>query len=244
MTELGLALAWKMKEQVIVLWDKEKERYFPKDCPLDIHDYHVDLIDSDYDGLLDILKKRDIDFKFARDILFKNVISKLDALSLKFMSEYSVNGLGFSFERLEPLTVFTIRHLLDLGLLRVASFPGQNMPPHLYSWTGMGRIMLSHFSYKLYPLIIIDADSMCYYRAYPERFEDKKRDFNTIYKIQWGEFIDKFLGCLDEKVKKDIKKSIKGNFENADIVYWYLRRYNFDNINNSILPKFIKSIGL
>lgn len=241
MTELGLALAWKMKEQVIVLWDKEKDKYFPKDFPFDLHDYYVDKIDLNYDGLTDIIKRRICDLKFTKDILFKNVISKLDALSLKFIGINHHNGLGSTPKHLNLLSLSTIRHLLNLGLLKAISFPSQDIP-YIYSWTGMGRILLTNFNYKLYPPIIVDADSMCYCRGYPNMFEDKKIDFNIIYKIQWENVIKYFLDCLDKEVKNRIKEKFGGTLEDADLFHKYLRDDTFDNIYNNILPKFKKLI--
>ena len=115
MVELGLALAWKMPEQVIVLWDEEDKR-FPEDLASDVHSYHIDKIDAKYKKLPELIQKRYDDFLFKKDIILKNVKSKIDADSLKLLATtYSNHGLLFSFG-LNEESFFIINILQEFGI--------------------------------------------------------------------------------------------------------------------------------
>ena len=88
MFELGIAMAWKMPEQLIILCgDKKLSLDY---LPFDLKNYNVKQIDYGSNKLenelgKEYLKDRLESFQFKKDILIKNIKSNLDRFSLDFL---------------------------------------------------------------------------------------------------------------------------------------------------------------
>jgi len=90
----------------------------------------------------------------------------------------------------------------------------------------------------LYPDILIDTDSLIYWRGYPKRFKGKLKEFSVAYNINWGDMVEKILSYANEDIKKQIVTAFpKISRKPADILYHYLRSDNFDSITKNIIEK-------
>jgi hypothetical protein len=250
MVELGLALAWKMEEQVIVLWD-ENDKRFPGDLANDIHDYRVDRIDAKYEKLNDLFVTRYEKFKFKRELLVKNLKNKIDADSLELLAinNYS-HGLLFNefVDKKSSLfhqSIARIRHLLNLGALRAMHFP--NTFDNAYCWTVIGRMVLEDFGVKLYPSILVDIDFITHYYDTPE-FSEKTKQFEKRYdNLQWEWLVKEIVSYVDNDVKQSIikesteKEPKVDDIKDKNILYAYLRKFDYDYVCKNLIKKIQES---
>jgi hypothetical protein len=246
MVELGLALAWKMPEQVIVLWEGNDKR-FPEGLASDIHNYHVDKIDAQYKGLGEIIKNRLKQFEYKKDILVKNVKSKIDEHSLSLVG--GLHGLLFTLTQKNELSflhhahIARIRHLLNLGIIRIEIFPGSLH--FAYCLTGIGKIVLTSLGVKLYPDILIDTYLLIHWKVYLKEFKAKYKDFKKAYDcdIKFEKLIDEFLDFIEENNRKKVISSLPKKYRNLDVFYKYLNIFghDFDFVNKDLISKIAKS---
>jgi len=140
MYEIGLAHAWRLKEEVVVL-RKDQEN-----LPFDIEAYRVHRYDprniqdsiNQISNLLDNALK-EIDRRKSQ--MVKRARESLDAGSLSFIN--SNKGHYFSETDVRDLELrITIMRLLDLGLLYLHS---SNDGRYAYHWTELGRDVIISF---------------------------------------------------------------------------------------------------
>jgi len=104
-------------------------------------------------------------------------------------------------------------------------------------------MVIKDFGIKLYPNILAEADLLTHFRspAYYTEFKDKKRQFREEYNIEWEDLVKEVLNYIDEQAKNDIRISLeKDDILDADVLYQYLRRNGFDDVDGKLIKK-IKS---
>jgi hypothetical protein len=237
MYELGLATAWKMEEQVIILCDEKlKARLSKGQLPFDIQQYYIDFIDSRYDGLADIIRARYKKFIYKKDILIRNVKSKLDKESLNML----VRGYGLIF--MEPYDTSTIRHLLNLGIVQTTILTLTRGIGYAYRINDLGKIILRNELHAyLFPDILIDMHWVRYCHGDKSIFEEKRAEFEKTYGLKWQEqCLDIVLMYMDKNIKAVLTKKLKlqKNYVeakelNLDIFSHYLEAYTYD-VRNTI----------
>ncbi|MBU1998442.1 MAG: hypothetical protein KKE64_02985 [Candidatus Omnitrophica bacterium] len=208
MIELGLALAWKMPEQVIAVYDKEWSfEKLTRKLPFDIQSYFVQKIDyanldsKEYNlrkSIQDRIKLVDLN----KSIIMKNIKIKLDHDSLTILKRR--NGLMFGPEYLSRDSFYyhreldTIRNLLKLGLFRTEIFP--NGRDYGYCLTDLGRIFLKKelkSETMLFPKVFCEFMRVSFWRGYNREeykdkegktaFENKKNNFYQEFSIPWDD---------------------------------------------------------
>lgn len=214
MFELGLAAAWKMPEQVIILWDK-KVKGFPEKVPFDIKTFHIDF--GNPKEIDEIIHDRLKDYKNKKDILIKNIKCRLDHQSIDLLARR--NGLIFFENQADS---GTIRHLLNLRVIRTEIFPPSGPEPKIsfgYCLTEIGKIVLKELGINLHHDIIIDMHLVRQWIKDSERDENDRKNFNEkkdaffmAYGINWDDAITDFCNGMLEQAQA-IEKLIGRQFE-------------------------------
>ncbi len=208
MAELGLALAWKIPEQVIAICDKTKREEWGfrlEDLPFNIRSYFakwVDFVnpdDKEY-GLDKYIIERIGQIKAKKTLIIKNIKSKLDRNSLSLLE----NKRGLIFLLPYSSNEDCMRYLLNLGILKTEIFPSSPIT-FGYSFTNLGRVILSDINHgKLYPQALADLFLIRYWQGYRKNEVDKynalDKDFQERYKIDWDAAYNIFLGLFQKKV--------------------------------------------
>lgn len=208
MFELGLAMAWKMPEQVIAIYDKE----FTLDeykLPFDIQNYFAtkvnfdNLSDSNVCELGKYIAGRISDFNLKKEVLFKDVASKLDDVSLSFLIRES-HGLIFPRRNND---IGTIRHLESLNILKTETFPNGD---YGYYLTDFGRLLLyTKFDAvsKLLPKEFCELIRISYWVGHGgDKFERMKKEYCLEFNRDWENDYNKLRSLL---IKVGIKEEIK-----------------------------------
>jgi hypothetical protein len=243
LAELGLALAWKMSEQVIILWDKDLllEKY---PLPFDIRGYFVAKVDfNDLENKEFNLKEHIVEhlkaINFRKQILIKNIKSKLDRDSLSllvhnqgliFSQQYSGNSFYYDRE------LGTIRHLLNLGLFRTEKYPDLTFGYYL---TDLGRYFLKN-TYregivKLYPKIFAEFIRVSFWLRNSKKdhldrknFIKEQKGFHAEYRIKWKD--------SDNILRKLLKaKGIKDADNVFDMFNNYTNNKSFEHVMKEII---------
>jgi hypothetical protein len=232
MAELGLALAWKMPEQVICLWDTSRFAFDGKNLPFDIQNYFVKKLnfcnlDNKNDNLKDYIEDRIKKIEFTKSIFIKNIITKLDSEALELLR--STRGLIFTLGTQRdsvfyPLRVATLRHLLNLGIFRIEIFlPGSL--DYGYYLTDFGRVILIKLGVKeLYCKRFAEFIRVSYWMrdsnkgnvAHKEKFDEKKAEFRAYYDIDWDKCDILLREVLNNNGIKDNTENVITMFENYD----------------------------
>ncbi len=239
MFELGIALAWKMPEQVIILCN-EKNKIDLRKFPIDIRGNFIHEIDYDrrVSKLQKIIKGGFKDFKDKKDILLKNVKSKLDKDSLGLLARR--NGLMFAEKNLDN---HAIRHLLNLGVIRTEIFRG-NPVNFGYCLTEIGRALLRQLSQlgrgiRIFPDMLIDMVLVRFCEEDKTRYKEKKGAFKAAHGIGWSRCLKTFQKHIPDIAKKELKKKFKKNIEIFDR---YVEEYPFDFVNSHTVKKWERAV--
>jgi hypothetical protein len=191
--EVGLALAWKIPEQVIIVYDKRFSLKDYKFLPFDVQGYFVKEIDFENKNigikeLSGFLIERLEQINSKKNIIIKNIKSKLDAVVLNLLLE--TKGLPFSPVN---LNLEDIRYLLDLDIIRAEQFPLKidGKMDHIYYFTELGRFILEKgLGVKPFPKMLADLYIVRYWEGYKEtnkdEFEQKHERFQREHKISWS----------------------------------------------------------
>lgn len=217
MYELGLASAWKMEEQVIILC-KKGIKINKKDLPFDINRYQIDDIDDNYKGISMIIRQREKALKYGEGFIIRNIMSKLDKESFQLLRRQ--NGLMFTSQD-KYADSGTIRHLLNLGIIRTVSFPSdKGKISYAYNLTRVGRIVLSELRIKIFPDVIIDMYCIRHFFGDKEAFNLQCKKFPKIYGKTWNycfSLFNKFIPNVYNKIISNVikeKKELKYNIFN------------------------------
>ncbi len=187
MIELGLALAWKTPEQVIIVYDK---RYSLKEykLPFDIQDYFCIGVNfknrqAGANQLTGTILHRLRELKNRRDIILKNLVSKLDPLSLQVL--WLFKGKPFPDNVIDPQT---IRYLFELGILSSKKFPaGTSGVPFICYFTELGRfIMDKGLGIKPIPKIFADTYLVRYMKGYRKSHSALYRQEHRLFHREHG----------------------------------------------------------
>lgn len=247
MAELGLALAWKLPEQVIVLRKKEEINKEYR-LPFNIQGYFVkevdfDNLDNSDIKLKDYIKDRIDKLNLKESILIKNIICKLDEYSLLFLDQLHgqmfVQQLRIS-DHLYHMNLDTVRHLLNLGILRIEIFPQSPSRTYGYCLTDLGRFLLHKLKVKLYPKVFTEFLRVSYWRAYKgAEFNKQKRGFDN-------EFNKKWYKC-DKELKQILKN--KGEKQDKQVITMFNNHCiklsnNFDIVCSQIIGPWLEKIKL
>ncbi|MBI5873149.1 MAG: hypothetical protein HZB36_03280 [Candidatus Omnitrophica bacterium] len=251
--ELGLAMAWKMEEQVILLWDKqgeEKKKFHSKHLPSDFKTHYVDEVDSSNEGefkedLTRVIKKRYESFEYRKDIFIKNAKSKLDLASLRFLRNQK--GLLFADPPVDVISLMTLRHLMDLGIIRAIIY--RNDWTFAYYLTKFGRIILEkEFGVRLFPEILADMLFVRYFRFDPEgEFRKKIKYWEDAYQKKFWECLRSFNDLIPSAIKEYFKGLIKSdNQEDFDLDMFsrYLEDLSLDYFEKVICEKWENKLAL
>jgi len=160
-------------------------------------------------------------------ILYKlkkqSAINQLDPLSLGVLQ--SINGLifpGVDFD------VMTMRHLIDLGMIKAEVFPS-NPTSFGYYLSEEGRVYLTRVLKKeLYPEIFCDLIRVRYWEGYPTEFIREKEKFREKYRISWEKCWEIF-GYQLRKEEPQAKDDPLTFFN------YYLAKNNFDTVTEKIV---------
>lgn len=255
--ELGLAMAWKLEEQVICLWDENVAKFKKEGLPSDIPTVYINKLNSKKekkfkDDLRNIIKTNYKDFEYRKDITIKNVKSKLDHSSLRFLKD--LNGLIFVDSQpgvINSEVMNTVRYLLDLGIMRTLVF--KNKMTWCYYLTKTGRVILEkEFRMKLFPEIIADMLLVRYFRFNQKEQRAKIKEFENFYKIPYLKSLREFNSIIPAVVTsyllQEIRKNAKERLLKVDVDLDLFSRYleltpaPLDYVNNNIFPIWQKKI--
>lgn len=232
MGELGLALAWKMPEQVIVIYDKKFSLKSHK-LPFGIQGYFVQQVDFNnlrnkgVGDLKDCIEKRLDDLEFKKNELIKNVSGKLDSLSLTRLENLS--GLTFADKHVD-YDIGTIRYWLDLGLIRVEIFPPNPNLSWGYYFTDFGRIILLKKLglNKLFPKEFAELIRIAFWQGHKDQFEKKKKEYDSEHDICWDESAKLFRQIL-------LGYGVKEDEQIINMYDVFRKDKSFENIMNKVV---------
>lgn len=255
MLELGLAIAWKMPEQVIILYRSVKKKSKEQNYPFDLRHFTIEQVNNNCGGLKKIIKEKPQSFKQRKDIAIKNIKSKLDKESLRAL----VNRNGLMFVK-QYLDSDTIRYLLNLKIIRTEIFPSSPVT-FGYCLTEFGKRILLELEreyenesekeseIKLYDDIIIDMYLVRYWAAYQDAFKEKIKEFNEVYKpIKWFSALKEFVECIPQNCREILKNKYNLNPKKKKDLYnffnKYLENYPFDFVNTNTVKIWKNRVNL
>lgn len=256
MAELGLSLAWKLPEQVVILFNiKNSFGFSLNELPFNIKGYFVHELDFNNNQnfkteLFNIIERRFKDTDEKKSIFIKNIKSKLDQDSISALARR--NGLMFFDQNVD---VHTIRYLLSLGIIRTEQFPSKPIS-FGYCLTEIGKIVLTQLGIQLFPEEFIDFYLVRYWEGYsaekgyaPHNFEEKQKAFEKAYGIKsWKDGLQTFVKQIPQEVKKviedvrEVKRGIEerskekqnGNSYNLVIFPYFVDSYPFELVNSTV----------
>jgi len=255
MAELGLSLAWKLPEQVIILFNRENSFKFSlNELPFNIKGYFVYKLGFNNRKfkieLLKIIKGRFKDIDEKKSIFIKNIKSKLDQNSIRALA--GRNGLMFFDQKVD---VHTIRYLLSLGIIRTEQFPSRPIS-FGYCLTEIGKVVLTQLGIQLFPEEFIDFYLVRYWEGYSaakgyasHNFEEKQKAFEKAYGIKnWKDSLRIFVKQIPQEVKKVIedvpavkrgleersKEKQNGYSHDLEIFPHFVDSYPFELVNSTV----------
>jgi len=159
-------------------------------------------------------------------------ISQLDKDSLDILD--AMDGLIFDVSG--PGASSAMRHLMNLGLIKLDIFPSQPISFQYYP-SDQGMLLLTNKLRKeLYPKILRDLFITRYWQGYPKEFSQKKEEFLKKYRILWDECWE----SLAKQIKKEdpeVKGDALASFNS------YKNKNSFDTIMKKIVNPWLKQIG-
>lgn len=239
MYELGLALAWKMPEQVIIVCDDKfdfNNRKF--ELPFDIRSCFVKKVNFDKLGIKGFLQNRIKAIAFEKHVLIKKIKNSIDHDSLRILTKR--NGLIFTPDHLNPgdynyhRELSTIRFLLEMGLFRLEYFPNGDW---CYSLTDLGWIFMIKGISKsnLYPRMFAEFYRVAYWRGHINSFNDKKKEFACEFRIKW-DFAERILKRLLSRKGMSYQENIASMFDE------YCNKNNFYEVRKSIVLPWARQV--
>jgi hypothetical protein len=217
MAELGLALAWKTAEQVMLIYDLNKFDLSKFDLPFNIRDYFCRGINfNDTHGELKkfiIERARQLDDK--KNITIKNIKGKIDSWVLNFL--LLKKGLPFSGTE---INLESIRYLLSLDLIRAEQYPlkAEGVVDYIYYFTELGRFFINKgLNVKVFPKIFADLFVVRYWEGYEKTHKQEFDNRHKKFSKEHGEITWKT--CADELIKQFESKGIK--LPDKDILSYY-----------------------
>lgn len=234
MWELGIAMAWKMEEQVIIVCrSKYLNSVIKHGLPFDIRTDSVRPIGNDYKEINNIIKKQYKALEEKKDLLIKNIKSRLDGQCLKFLSDK--HGNMFTGQNTDNNT---IRHLLELRIISAKVYPTKPIT-YGYILNGIGKIILKHeFKIELYKDIVPDMFLAEFSHWHTKR---EAQDFKRTYGVKWQECVSIFSRFIPDSCKEEIAMKFSEAPRKFDYVYHYFGNYPFDFIMQQTIEKIKKS---
>lgn len=146
MYELGLAHAWRLPEEIIVL--REDRETLPFDVTaFRVHTYDPNAVDSSIEQISDLITRALAEIDRAKSIMVKRATMSLDSQCLGFIHDNK--GHYFSEKRYEPVLSNIITRLLDLGILLFDTSGGGGS--YAYHWTELGRDVIKRLGITPHP---------------------------------------------------------------------------------------------
>ncbi len=245
MAEIGLSLAWKLPEQVIILFNTANKFGFRLGkLPFNIKGYFVhelDFVKVNFGNeLFKIIQSRFKEIEEKKSIFIKNIKTKLDQNSLRALA--GRNGLMFFDQNID---VHTIRYLLSLGIIRTEQFPSRPIS-FGYCLTEMGKIILTQLGIQLFQEEFIDFYLVRYWEGYPaaegyapHNFEEKQKEFEEAYGMSWKGGLKTFVKYIPDLIKKELENSFKieQNEDKYDLKIFpvFVDNYPFGLVNSIVL---------
>lgn len=146
MYELGLAHAWRLSEEIIVLKDDHDSLPFDINV-FRVHEYNPNDINGSIGQIVGILTGAISEIDRAKSIMVEKAAKSIDSRCLGFMHENK--GHYFSEPRYDPITANIINRLLDLGILWLDTSGGGGT--YAYHWTELGRDVMKYLGISLLP---------------------------------------------------------------------------------------------
>jgi len=139
MYELGLAHAWRLPEEIIVIRDDEDS------LPFDVttfraHKYDFNNVDSSINQLSKVITDSFSEINRAKSLMVERAAKSLDSRCINFI--FSNRGRYFSETKYDPVTANIINRLLDLRILWIDTSGGGGS--YAYHWTELGRDVIKY----------------------------------------------------------------------------------------------------
>lgn len=139
MYELGLAHAWRLPEEVIVIRDDDD--LLPFDVTtFRVHKYDFNNIENSIMQLSKVITDSLVEIKRAKSLMVERAAKSLDSRCLSFIG--SNRGRYFSETEYDPLLTHIINRLLDLRILWLDTSGGGGS--YAYHWTELGRDVIKY----------------------------------------------------------------------------------------------------
>ncbi len=146
MYELGLAHAWRLPEEIIVIRDDTDQLPFDITA-FRVHTYNpIDIVGS-IEQISRIIKDAGIEINRAKSIIVERAAKSLDSRCLAFMHDN--RGHYFSEPQYNSIVADTINRFLNLGILLLDTSGGGGS--YAYHWTELGRDVMKYFGIQLHP---------------------------------------------------------------------------------------------
>lgn len=252
LVELGLALAWKMPEQVIVLWDSGKFKF--SKLPLDIQGYFLEVLDfkKEKSKIKEIIVRRTQAVESKKNIIIENIERNMDGSSLEVLGRVHAlyaRGVPFTFipqDIIDRIRIESaLRHLLNLGILQSVVFPLSGSNPK-FTWvfilTDLGRFYMSQIKkIKLVPKIFTDFLLISWWDGHkadhPDEYALEIARFNADYGIPW-DYCDKFFKDFCKSINIQICNQEGAMRQNNDIFNDYCEGKTFEQIMDDLIKLF------
>lgn len=250
MAELGVALAWKLPEQVIAICDikakkKFKNEFALENLPFNIRAYFTHWVDftnlkSREDGLLGLIEERVNQIKAKKALKIQNVKTKLDRTSLNLLGKQR----GLIFVPLDDSSNDAVRYFLNLGIIKTEQFPPDKKGKITfgYVFTSLGRVIHceTYGKGQIYPQIMADLFFLRYWRGHYERnrkkYKEKYKDFRNRYKMTWQKAYKIFLRIFQKKIA-EIKDEDFGLIDE-----YCSKSENFDKVMRRVVRLWLKGL--
>ena len=196
--ELGLALAWKIPEQVVIIYDAKFDLRKHK-LPFDIQGYFCREVsfkekDKPIKKIEKFIKEHLEDIESKKNIIIKNILSKIDAVSLQLLLREE--GRPFPQDRYD---LGTIRHLMSLGIINIERYPlkSDGTIDHICYFTELGRFLLKKgLGVNPVDKLFADVVLLRYWKGYKETdgeaYAKKHNSFKLEHGVMWTK-CNKFL---------------------------------------------------
>ena len=243
MFELGLALAWKIPEQVVIIYDADFDLRRYK-LPFDIQGYFCREVSfkekhKPINKIEKFLKDHLEDIESKKNIILKNILSKIDAVSLQLLLRTEGRPFPQNFSDLG-----TIRHLMALGIINIERYPlkSDGNIDHICYFTELGRFILKKGlgvepSDKNFADLVLLRYWEGYKKTDAEAYKKKHKSFRLEHGFRWSKGNKSLVQIFYQR----------GFRRSRDIIQLYTDYFNvpnksFKDFTNEIIRPWLKQI--